>query len=121
MPRLIDRPVAVPAVGSPPKVILEYVGRECTGDAAVSLARMESPSGWSEPGQRPDFDEITMVLRGTVRVEHEGGVMEVGAGQAVIAQAGEWVKYSTPGPEGAEYVSICRPAFTEKMAHRDRE
>jgi mannose-6-phosphate isomerase-like protein (cupin superfamily) len=119
MPKLVESPSRVAAVGTPPKTIDEFVGRASSGDAGVSLARMRSPSGWSEPGQRPDFDEFTVVFRGMLRVEHEGGALEVGAGQAVIVRGGEWVRYSTPGPEGAEYVAVCRPAFSLETVHRD--
>ena len=90
-----------------------------SGTSTVSIARMQSPSGWSEPGQRPDFDEYTLVLRGALRVEHEGGVLEVVAGQTVIAHRGQWVRYSSPGPEGAEYVAVCVPAFSPDTVHRE--
>jgi mannose-6-phosphate isomerase-like protein (cupin superfamily) len=119
MPVLVESPSRVAAVGSPPKTIDEFVGRASSGDAGVSVARMRSPSGWSEPGQRPDFDEFTVVLRGMLRVEHEGGALDVAAGQAVIVRGGEWVRYSTPGPEGAEYVAVCLPAFSLETVHRD--
>jgi quercetin dioxygenase-like cupin family protein len=119
MPTLIAAPARVAAVGTPPKTIDEFAGLVNTGHRSVSVARMRSPSGWSEPGQRPDFEEISVVLRGTLRVEHEGGVLEVAAGQAVAAKPGEWVRYSTPGPEGAEYVAICVPAFSLETVHRD--
>lgn len=121
MPRLIAQSTTIQAAGNPPKRIEEYVGRVNSSDAAVSVARMISPSGWSEPGQRPEFAEYTVVLRGTLRVEHEAGTLEVHAGQAVIALAGEWVRYSTPGPEGAEYVAICLPAFSPHAVHRDAQ
>src|SRR5688572_14614649 len=103
----------------PPKRIEEYAGRVNSGHANVSVARMQSPSGWLEPGQRPDFEEITVVLRGMVRVEHEQGVMDVHAGQAVVTHPGEWVRYSSPGPDGAEYVAVCLPAFSMETVHRD--
>lgn len=119
MPRLIDSPLVIPAAGTPPKIIEEYVGRVRSGDAAVSIARMKSPSGWSEPGQTPEFDEYTLVLRGTLRVVTKSGTHDVNAGQAVIAVRGEWVQYSTPGPEGAEYVAVCLPAFSPDSVHRD--
>ena len=119
MPRLIDAPVRVTAAGEPPKLIDEYVGRVRSGTDAVSVAHMRSPAGWSEPGQRPAFDEYTVVLKGTLRVEHESGVLDVAAGQAVLARRGEWVRYSTPEPGGAEYVAVCVPAFTLEAAHRD--
>ncbi|MGI8799794.1 MAG: cupin domain-containing protein [Pseudonocardia sp.] len=119
MPRLISEPSRVTAAGEPPKTIDEFVGRVNTGDETVSIAHMRSPSGWSEPGQRPDFDEYTLVLRGALRVEHGGGELEVPAGHAVHTAAGEWVRYSSPGPDGAEYVAVCVPAFTLDAAHRD--
>ena len=119
MPRLISEPIVVPAAGDPPKRIEEYAGRVRSGHAAVSVARMISPSGWQEPGQRPEFEEITVVLRGTLRVEHENGVLDVHAGQAIVTAAGEWVRYGTPGPEGAEYVAVCLPAFSPATVHRD--
>lgn len=119
MPRLIPSPVTIEAAGTGGKIILEYAGRVATGDAAVSVARMTSPAGWSEPGQRPEFDEYTLVLRGVLRVEHEGGVLDVRAGQAVLARKGEWVRYSTPDPEGADYVAVCAPAFSPETVHRE--
>ena len=119
MPRLIERPIVIEAAGNKPKVIEEYVGGPSTGSRQISVARMKSPSGWEEPGQRPEFEEITLVLRGALRVEFEGGVLDVEAGQSVITAPGEWVRYSTPGPEGAEYVAICLPAFSPHTVHRD--
>lgn len=119
MPKLIESPARVNAAGTPPKRIDEYVGRMCSKDDHVSVARMRSPGGWIEPGQRPEFEEITLVLRGALKVEHEDGVLEVTAGQAVVVRPGEWVRYSTPGPEGAEYVAVCLPAFSLEAAHRD--
>jgi len=121
MPTLIDAPARVKAAGSKPKLIEEYAGRVRSGTRDVSIARMRSPSGWVEPGQTPEFDEYTVVLRGILRVEHHGGTIEVGAGQAVIAHRGEWVRYSTPGAEGAEYVAVCLPAFSPETVHRDDE
>jgi quercetin dioxygenase-like cupin family protein len=121
VPRLIEAPVRVGAAGNPPKRIDEYVGRASDGQNSVSLAQMRSPAGWAEPGQRPEFDEYTIVLRGMVRIEHEKGVLDVHAGQAAHCGPGEWVRYSTPSPEGAEYVSICLPAFSFEIAHRDPE
>lgn len=119
MPRLIDKPTVIDCVGTKPKQIQEFAGRVNSGHAAVSVARMISPSGWEEPGQRPEFEEITVVLKGTLRVEHEKGALDVRAGQAVVASAGEWVRYSTPGPDGAEYVAVCLPAFSPTTVHRD--
>ncbi|MEX0702780.1 MAG: cupin domain-containing protein [Planctomycetales bacterium] len=119
MPTLIDRPTRIEAAGNKPKVIREYVGRVNSGTEAVSVAHMHSPPGWIEPGQRPEFDEYTLVLRGTLRVEHAGGALDVAAGQAVIAHQGEWVRYGTPGEEGAEYIAICLPAFSPEAVRRD--
>jgi len=117
MPTLIASPTRVAAVGTPPKTIDEFVGRASSRDSAVSIARMRSPAGWSEPRQTPEFDEFTVVLKGCLRVEHEGGVLEVRADQAVLARRGEWVRYSTP--EGAEYVAVCLPAFSPDTVHRE--
>ncbi len=119
MPRLIDGPAVIQAAGNKPKRIEEYAGRVNSEHDAVSVARMISPQGWQEPGPRPEFEEITVVLRGMLRVEHEGGVLEVVAGQAVIANAGEWVRYSSPEADGAEYVAVCLPAFSPDTVHRD--
>src|SRR5580704_654987 len=119
MPTLIDNPVVVPAAGDPPKQITEFVGRVATHEAAVSVARMVSPTGWKEPGQRPEFLEVTVVLRGSLRVEHEGGALDVRAGQAVITRPGEWIRYSTPEDGGAEYIAVCLPAFSPHLVHRD--
>jgi quercetin dioxygenase-like cupin family protein len=118
-PTLVQHPNIVPAAGQPPKLIEEFAGRVMTGQTGLSVARMTSPEGWREPGQRPDFTEVTVVLRGTMRVEHEGGVIDVHAGQAVVAHPGEWVRYSTPHPGGAEYVAVCHPAFSMDTVHRD--
>jgi quercetin dioxygenase-like cupin family protein len=117
MPQLIDSPSRVEAAGTQPKLIDEFVGRVNTGDERLSVARMRSPAGWEEPGQRPEFDEYTVVLDGALHVEHDGGTLEVRAGQAVLAKAGEWVRYSTPA--GAEYVAVCLPAFSPATVHRD--
>ncbi|MDP8983382.1 MAG: AraC family ligand binding domain-containing protein [Acidobacteriota bacterium] len=117
MPTLIAAPKRIPVPGN--KIIEEYVGRVNSETSAASVAHMRSPSGWSEPGQTPEFDEFTIVLRGTMRVEHRDGVMDVRAGQAVIAHKGEWVRYSTPDPEGAEYVAVCVPAFSVDTVKRD--
>ncbi|MEJ2084898.1 MAG: AraC family ligand binding domain-containing protein [Acidobacteriota bacterium] len=121
MVRLIDGAVTVAAVGNKPKKIEEFVGRVRTGDEGVSVARMTSPEGWVEPGQRPEFEEITVVLEGMVRVEHEQGATEVRAGQAIVSEPGEWVRYSTPEPGGARYMAICLPAFAPDLAHRDSD
>ena len=121
MPQLIETASRVTAAGSPPKTIDEYVGRVNTGAANVSVAHMHSPSGWAEPGQTPEFDEYTLVLRGELRVEHTGGELTVPAGQAVHVAPGEWVRYSSPGPDGAEYVAVCLPAFEIGAAHRDED
>jgi mannose-6-phosphate isomerase-like protein (cupin superfamily) len=121
MPELIAAPRRIAAAGTKPKLIDEYVGRVSTGEERVSVARMHSPSGWVEPGQRPEFDEVTLVLRGAVRVEHEGGALDVAAGQAVLVRSAEWVRYSTPGPDGAEYVAVCLPAFSPQTVHRDSD
>jgi mannose-6-phosphate isomerase-like protein (cupin superfamily) len=119
MPTLIERPTVIQAAGNKPKRIEEYAGRVNSGHARVSVARMVSPEGWVEPGQRPAFEEITVVLRGRLRVDHEGGSLDVAAGQAVVTHPGEWVRYSTPDPGGAEYVAICLPAFSPDTVHRD--
>ena len=119
MPRKIQQPTIIAAAGTKPKRIEEYVGRVNTGDAHVSVARMVSPGGWVEPGQRPAFEELTVVLRGSLHVEFEGGGFDVAAGEAVITVPGEWVRYSTPHPEGAEYMAICVPAFSPGTVHRD--
>ena len=118
-PILISCPSRVTAVGNKPKLIDEYVGRVNSGTSAVSVARMQSPGGWEEPGQRPEFDEFTVVLKGLLQVEYEGGSLAVRAGQAVITNKGEWVRYSTPEPDGAEYFAICLPAFSPDTVHRD--
>ena len=117
MPELIEDPVRVEAAGEPPKLIDEFAGRASNGEERVSVARMRSPAGWSEPGQRPEFDEYTVVLAGALRVETEDGALDVRAGKAVLTRAGEWVRYSTP--EGAEYVAVCLPAFAPDTVHRD--
>ena len=118
MPRLIAGPTQVEAAGEPPKIIREYVGRVNSATSAVSVAHMKSPSGWSEPKQTPLFDEYTVVLGGMLRVEYEGGTRDVNAGQAVIAERGEWVRYSSPGKDGAEYIAVCLPAFSPDTVHR---
>jgi quercetin dioxygenase-like cupin family protein len=119
VPRLIARPAIIEAAGRKPKRIEEYAGRVNTGHSALSVARMISPEGWLEPGQRPEFEEVTVVLRGLLRVESEAGVLDVRAGQAVVTAPGEWVRYGTPEPGGAEYVAVCRPAFSPDTVHRD--
>ena len=119
MPSLISNPTVVQAAGTKPKLIEEYVGRVNTKSTDVSIARMKSPVGWVEPGQRPEFDEYTIVLNGMLRVTSENGIIDVRAGQAVLVRCGEWVQYSTPEPEGAEYVAVCLPAFSMDTVHRD--
>lgn len=121
MPTLIAAPTVVAAAGNKPKRIEEYAGRVNSGHADVSVARMVSPQGWVEPGQRPGFEEITVVLRGVLRVDYEGGSMDVRAGQAVVSKPGEWVRYSSPGDDGAEYVAICLPAFSMDTVNRDAQ
>jgi hypothetical protein len=117
MPRLIEKPTRVEAVGTKPKAIDEFIGRVNSGDSGLSVALMNSPAGWVEPGQRPEFDEYTLVLEGALHVAHEAGELVVCAGQAVHARAGEWVRYSTPA--GARYVAVCLPAFSPQTVHRD--
>jgi ethanolamine utilization protein EutQ len=119
MPTLISSPKQIAAAGNKPKIIREYVGRVNSDTEALSVAHMESPAGWVEPGQRPEFDEYTIVLRGMLRVEHEQGQFDVRAGQAVIAHRGEWVRYSSPEQDGAEYIAVCLPAFSPETVRRD--
>ena len=119
MPVLVRQPSRIEAAGTKPKLIEEYIGRVNSATESVSVAKMSSPGGWEEPGQRPDFDEFTVVVKGSLRVEHEGGVVDVLAGQAVITKRGEWIRYSTPSPEGAEYFAVCLPAFSPDTVHRD--
>jgi mannose-6-phosphate isomerase-like protein (cupin superfamily) len=121
MPELIEKPSVIQSAGNKPKRIEEYAGRVNSGHAAVSVARMVSPEGWVEPGQRPEFEEVTLVLKGALRVDYEGGTMTVRAGQAVVARPGEWVRYSSPEAGGAEYVAVCLPAFSPATVHRDDE
>ena len=121
MPRLIERPTRITSAGNKPKLIDEYVGHVNSGTAALSIAKMQSPGGWIERGQRPAFDEYTLVLSGTLQVKHEGGTLAVTAGQAVLTRAGEWVQYSTPGADGCEYVAVCLPAFSPDTVHRDSD
>ena len=120
IPVLLSKPARVSAAGNKPKLIDEYIGRVNSREDKLSMAHMRSPAGWQEPGQTPDFEEYTLVLKGFVRVQTKEALMEVHAGEAVIVHAGEWVQYSTPGPEGAEYIAVCLPAFTPERAHRDR-
>lgn len=119
MPTKIDSPTIIAAAGTRPKRIEEYIGRVNSNTGAVSVARMVSPAGWQEPGQCPAFDEYTVVLKGMLRVESADGVLTIRAGEAVIAHAGQWVRYSTPEPEGAEYIAVCLPAFSPDTVHRD--
>ena len=116
---MIPSPTVVEAAGNKPKLIREYVGRVNSDTTALSLAHMQSPTGWVEPGQTPEFDEYTLVLRGLIRVTDTSGSMDVSAGQAVVVRAGEWVQYSTPESDGAEYISVCLPAFSPALVHRD--
>ena len=118
-PTLITRPTIVEAAGNKPKIIREYVGRVNSDTSALSIAHMQSPGGWLEPGQTPEFDEYTLVLRGTVHVTYTDGALDVHAGQTLLAPAGEWVQYSTPDADGADYVSVCLPAFSPGLVHRD--
>jgi mannose-6-phosphate isomerase-like protein (cupin superfamily) len=119
MPTLIPQPTLITAAGNKPKIIQEYIGRVNSATAAVSVAHMKSPEGWEEPGQTPEFDEYTIVLRGTLRVHSGQGSLDVAAGQAVSTARGEWVRYSTPFPDGAEYIAVCLPAFSPDTVHRD--
>lgn len=121
MPRFIERPTIIEAAGNKPKQIEEFAGRVNSDHEAVSIARMRSPAGWKEPGQRPEFEEISIVVEGMLRVEYEGDVIEVRAGQAIVAKPGEWIRYSTPEPGGAEYIAVCLPAFSPETVHRDRD
>jgi mannose-6-phosphate isomerase-like protein (cupin superfamily) len=119
MPTHIKQPSVIEAAGNKPKRIEEFIGRVNSKSAEVSVARMQSPSGWVEPGQTPEFEEYTVVLRGSLRVTTRAGVIDVGAGEAIITRSGEWVQYSTPGAEGAEYIAVCLPAFSMDTVHRD--
>lgn len=121
MPILIEQPTRITAAGNKPKLIDEYIGRVNSETAALSIAHMRSPSGWVEPGQQPEFDEYTVVLRGMLRVASRQGTLDVRAGQAVVVPAGEWVQYSTPEADGAEYIAVCHPAFAPETVHRDAE
>jgi mannose-6-phosphate isomerase-like protein (cupin superfamily) len=119
MPTLISKPTRIEAAGNKPKLIDEYIGRVNSKHGQISVAHMRSPRGWIEPGQKPDFDEFTIVLKGMLRVKHQDGILDVRAGQAVVAHAGEWVQYSTPESDGAEYIAVCLPAFSPEAVHRD--
>jgi len=119
MPTLISTPTRITAAGNKPKIIEEFIGRVNSQESRLSIAHMRSPSGWTESGQTPEFDEFTVVLKGALRVMHRGGALDVRAGQAVVAHAGEWIQYSTPDTEGADYVSVCLPAFSPHLVHRD--
>jgi len=119
MPQHIHTPTRITAAGNKPKLIDEYVGRVNSQHSALSVAHMRSPQGWTEPGQTPEFDEFTIVLRGLLRVTSKAGMLDVSAGQAVVAHAGEWIQYSTPEPDGAEYIAVCLPAFSMDTVHRD--
>ena len=119
MPTLIPQPTRITAAGNKPKLIDEYIGRVNSKTSAASVAHMHSPGGWEEPGQKPEFAEFTIVLKGMLRVEHNGGTLDVNAGQAVIAHSGEWIRYSTPLDGGAEYIAVCLPAFSMDTVHRD--
>jgi mannose-6-phosphate isomerase-like protein (cupin superfamily) len=121
VPIPITSPTRIQAAGNKPKLIDEFVGRVNSKDSQVSIAHMRSPEGWEEPGQTPEFDEYTIVLKGTLRVTYDGGSLDVSAGQAVIAQKGQWVRYSTPATGGAEYIAVCVPAFSMELVHRDSE
>jgi mannose-6-phosphate isomerase-like protein (cupin superfamily) len=121
MPTLIETPTRIQSAGNKPKLIDEYVGRVNSRHEALSVAHMRSPGGWVEPGQRPQFEEFTIVLKGMLRVEYNGGALDVRAGQAVIAHSGEWVRYSTPLEEGAEYIAVCLPAFSPETVYRDEK
>jgi mannose-6-phosphate isomerase-like protein (cupin superfamily) len=120
VPTLIPKPTRIEAAGNKPKLIDEYIGRVNSSTSTTSVAHMRSPGGWQEPGQTPEFDEFTVVLRGMLQVEHRGGSMDIHSGQAVIAHRGEWVRYSTPGEDGAEYIAVCLPAFAMSTVHRDQ-
>jgi mannose-6-phosphate isomerase-like protein (cupin superfamily) len=119
MPKLIPSPTRIAAAGTKPKIIEEFIGRVNSGDEQLSIAHMRSPEGWVEPGQTPEFEEYTVVLRGQLHVAHRGGTIEVRAGQAIVTHAGEWIQYSTPGQEGAEYIAVCLPGFSPQTVHRD--
>jgi ethanolamine utilization protein EutQ len=119
MPTLISQPTRITSAGNKPKLIDEYIGRVNSKTPGVSVAHMRSPAGWEEPGQTPEFEEMTLVLKGLVHVRHQEGVIDVVAGQAIIAHPGEWIQYSTPNENGAEYIAVCMPAFSMETVHRD--
>jgi ethanolamine utilization protein EutQ (cupin superfamily) len=119
MARIISTPTVIPAAGQPPKIVEEFIGRVNSETSALSIAKMTSPCGWSEPGQTPDFDEYTIVLRGELHVETHEATHKISAGQTIIVSRGEWVRYSTPAPDGAEYIAVCLPAFSPATVHRD--
>ena len=121
MPKLIAAPTIIQAAGNKPKKIEEFIGHVNSGHENISVAHMISPEGWVEPGQRAEFEEITLVVRGRLQVEHQGGVIEVQTGQAIVSVPGEWVRYSSPEPGGAEYIAICLPAFSPDIVHRDSD
>jgi mannose-6-phosphate isomerase-like protein (cupin superfamily) len=120
MPTIIKQPTKIESAGNKPKIIEEYIGRVNSSTETISLAKMTSPAGWEEPGQTPEFEEYTFVIRGTLRVETKENVFDIKAGQAIITYKGEWVKYSTPDAEGAEYIAVCLPAFSPEVVHRDK-
>jgi mannose-6-phosphate isomerase-like protein (cupin superfamily) len=119
MAKFIEKPTVIEAAGFPPKTIEEFIGRVNSGTSALSIARLKSPSGWSEPGQKPEFDEYTVVLRGCLHVELEDAAFDIAAGQAIIVRGGEWVRYSSPSAGGAEYIAVCLPAFSPETVHRE--
>ena len=119
MATLIEKSTLIQAAGQPPKTIEEFIGRINSGTSAVSIARMKSPPGWAEPGQKPEFDEYTVILKGCLHVKLKDSELDFKAGQAVIVPAGEWVQYSSPSPQGAEYIAVCLPAFSPNLVHRD--
>ncbi len=119
MPKLISTPTIIEAAGNKPKIIREFIGRVNSSDKKISIAKMTSPEGWEEPGQTPEFEEYTLVLKGSIKIETKDQIFEVNAGQAIVTYAGEWIRYSTPNPEGAEYIAVCLPAFSPETVHRD--
>ena len=116
----IEKPTIIEAAGNKPKIIEEFIGRVNSGTDDLSIAKMQSPAGWIEPGQKPEFDEYTVVLKGVLRVATQEGAEDIHAGEAVIVPSGEWVQYGTPGSEGAEYIAVCLPAFSPEIVHRDQ-